>query len=130
MTEANKKSEIAEMIHADDAAENQDAQLMAEAIETGMAQAPDFNVADDYEASKLFSVNPQADTEEGAKAIAEATAPQFEVPEPEDILQPSDSSGDPADFRDMAKDVGVGSGESVITDDLVQKALEMGQPGS
>ena len=129
MPELNKENEIAESIHPSEAAENQDAQLTAEAIEEGVQKAPKIDVSADYEASQQFAVNPHADTAEGAKAIAEATAPQFPVPEPKEVNRSVESSSDPADFLDMAKDISPTAGQGNVSDDLVQKALEKGQPG-
>ncbi len=129
MPEQDKKNEIAESIHPADAAENQDAQLTAEAIEEGMQEAPQIDVSSDYEASKQFAANPHADTKEGAKAIADATAPQFPVPEPKEVGHATEASSDPADYLDMAKDINPTGGQGKVSDDLMQKALEKGQPG-
>jgi hypothetical protein len=108
-----------------------EAQLAAESMVEGQEKVPAIDVSADYEASKAFSVSEIDRTEEGAPAAAAATAPKFEVPAAKETEFFAEPTGDPADYMDMAKEVSrtpVASGE--VTDELVQKALEMGQPAS
>ena len=108
-----------------------DAQLAAENIAAGEEQAPQVDVAADYEASKAFSVSAVDRTQEGAKAAEAATAPKFKVQEPKEIKSQAEPTGDPADYRDMAKDVNPGAQEpSIDSDELVKKATELGKPGN
>jgi hypothetical protein len=107
-----------------------DAQLAAEKMVAGEEKTPTVDVSADYEASKAFSVSEIDQTEAGAQAAAAATAPQFEVSQPAETTFKAEPTGNPEDYMDMAKEVNptpVASGE--VTDDLVQKAIEMGQPG-
>lgn len=106
-----------------------DAQQMQEEIEKGDRPAPQVDVAADYEASKAFSTSSIDQTEEGVKAAEAATAPKFEVPKPEETELKVESTGDPSDFVDMAKEVrpDVGAAGNV-SDELVEKAIELGQP--
>ena len=108
-----------------------EAQLAAESMAEGQEKVPKIDVSADYEASKEFSVSAIDLTEEGAQAAAAATAPKFEVPVAKETEFKAEPTGDPADYMDMAKEVSrtpVASGE--VTDELVQKALELGQPAS
>lgn len=111
-------------------AQNFDAEELKGAIEQGELQAPELSVEDDYEAAQKYS--------EGALSAEEAediVASQFEVLAVSDVSLPtedslSDSSGDSADYMDMAKQVShAPSGTSPVTDELVAKALEKGQAG-
>lgn len=109
-----------------DESQSFDAQLLAENIKTGEVKPTEVDVSADYEASKEFSGGA---SDQEAKA---ATSPKFRVSEP---ISPSVSSstakGDPQQFRSMAADIS--SSESSVhedvSDDLVKKALEKGQPG-
>lgn len=116
-----------------DASENFDAELAKEAIAQGEEKVADINVAADYEASKQFSVSEIDKTKEGAQAAEAATASDRKLPQPDESLTASNtqakSDADPADYREMARDVSQGTtGASNVSDDLVEKALEMGQP--
>lgn len=82
-----------------------DAQLASENIVAGEEQAPAIDVAADYEASKAFSVSAIDRTQEGAQAADAATAPKFEVREPEEKKSQAEPTSNPADYREMAKDV-------------------------
>ena len=115
-------------------APTQDAQLAAESMLSGQeeTQAVDFDA--DYEASKEFSVSDVDRTGEGAAAAEAATAPQFEVHQPEETKIEAKPTGNPDDYREMAEDVAedVGAaseGVANVSDDLVKKALDMGKPG-
>lgn len=106
-----------------------DAQLTAENMIEGTEKAPQIDVNADYEASKAFSVSEIDRTTEGAAAAAAATAPQLEVPQAKETTYKAEPTGNPSDYVDMARDINpVAEGATNITDDLVAKALEKGQP--
>lgn len=114
-----------------DASQNFDAKQATEEIATGDRKVPEIDVSADYEASKEFSVSEIDQTQAGEQAAEEATAHQFELHEPENVIPESQLTSNPEDFTEMAKEVGhtpKKAGE--VTDDLVQKALELGQPGN
>ncbi|WP_293349720.1 MULTISPECIES: hypothetical protein [unclassified Microcoleus] len=107
-----------------------DAQQITESVEAGEQKLPEVNVSADYEASKQFSVSDIDRTSAGAEAAAAATAPKFEIPAPQEIPMPADAQGNPDDFLAMAKEVNPTGAPGNVTDDLVQKAIELGTPGS
>lgn len=107
-----------------------DAQQIAESVEAGEQKLPKVDVSADYEASKEFSVSEIDRTGAGAVAAATATAPKFAIPAPQEIKPPANSTGKPEDFRAMAKEMHPEGTPGEVTDDLVQKAIEMGTPGS
>lgn len=110
--------------------ENHDAKLAQEAIAAGEEKAQKVNVEADYEAAQQFSVSEVDRTGEGAKAAEEATGHQFELSQPETTTIVAESTSDPADYTEMAKDVSpVPTGAANVTDDLVKKAIEMGKAG-
>jgi hypothetical protein len=112
-------------------APTQDAQLAAESIASGEEKAPKVDFDADYEAAQKLSVSEIDRTAEGAKAAAEATAPQYEVPIQEETVTQAQPTGNPSDFLEMASNVTPGSeNASNVTDDLVQQALEKGKPGN
>lgn len=82
-----------------------DAQQIAEEIETGEVKAPKVDVAADYEASKEFSVSEIDRTSEGEKAAEAATAPKFQLNQPEETRSEAQPTGNPAEFMEMAKEV-------------------------
>lgn len=115
-------------------APTQDAELAAENIASGEEKAPTVDVSDDYEASKQFSVSDVDRSGAGAAAAKEATGSQFQVSQPQETKTTTESTGNPDAYRDMAAEVGsdVGSTDEAVTnvsDDLVDKALDMGKPG-
>lgn len=111
--------------------ENFDAQQINESAEAGEQKLPTVNVSADYEASKEFSVSDIDRTGAGAEAAAAATAPKFPIPAPTDnIAKPADKSANPADFRSMAQDLNPAGTPGEVTDDLIQKAIDLGTPGS
>ncbi len=61
----------------------QEGQLAAENIASGVEKAPTVDIEGDYEASKQFSVSEIDRTGEGAAAAEAATAPKFQVSNPE-----------------------------------------------
>ena len=110
--------------------QNHDAQLAADEIAEGKAKPQDVNVDADYEASKQFSVSEADKTGEGAQAAEKATAPHFPVHEPEEPTHEVKQSGDPADFKAIAKEVShAPEGAENVSDRLVEKAVEKGQAG-
>ncbi|MEG4056880.1 MULTISPECIES: hypothetical protein [unclassified Microcoleus] len=111
--------------------ENFDAQQITESAEAGEQKLPTVNVSADYEASKEFSVSDIDRTGAGAQAAAAATAPKFPIPAAQDnMAKPADTSGNPADFRSMAQDITPAGTPGEVTDDLMQKAIDLGTPGS
>ncbi|MEG4349346.1 hypothetical protein QUA70_21180 [Microcoleus sp. LAD1_D5] len=110
--------------------ENFDAAQITESAQAGEQKLPTVDVSADYEASKEFSVSEIDRTGAGAEAAAAATAPKFAIPAPKDIPLPADSSGNPADFRSMAQDITPAGIPGNVTDDLIQKAIDLGTPGS
>lgn len=86
-------------------APTQDAQLVAENIAAGQEKALTVDVEGDYEASKQYSVSDIDRSGEGAKAAAEATAPERKVPEAEETKTEAKATGNPDDYKEMAKDV-------------------------
>ncbi|MFB2834055.1 hypothetical protein [Floridanema evergladense] len=105
-----------------------DAQLAAENMLTGTEQMPAVDTEADYEAAKAFSVSEIDRTGEGAQAAAKATAPNFEVPKPEESAPKAEATGNPSDYLDMARDVNPAA-KSVgnVDDELVEKALKKGE---
>jgi hypothetical protein len=110
--------------------ENFDAQQITESAEAGEQKLPTVNVSADYEASKEFSVSDIDRTSAGAEAAAAATAPKFDIPAPTEFAKPADSSGNPDAFRSMAQDLNPAGAAGNVTDDLIQKAIDLGTPGS
>ncbi|GAB1538078.1 hypothetical protein NUACC21_07350 [Scytonema sp. NUACC21] len=106
-----------------------DAQLAAENMRSGEEKTPNVDMEADYQAAQKFSVSDVDRTGEGAKAADEATAPKFELHEPEQTNTQTKQTGDPQDYMDMAKDVHASTtdGVSEVSDDLVKEALEKGQ---
>ena len=107
-----------------------DAQQINENVEAGAQQLPTVDVSADYEASKEFSVSEIDRTGAGAQAAAAATAPKFDIPAPQEIAKPADSSGKSDDFRSVAQEVNPASTPDNVTDDLIDKAIDLGTPGS
>jgi hypothetical protein len=103
-------------------AQTQDAQMLAEEIAAGEQPVLDVDVDADYEASKEFSTGEDAETAEAEMA------PQFELSEPEETTFTAEPTGDPSEFLDMAADLNPQGSRGNVDDDLVQKAIELGQP--
>lgn len=107
-----------------------DAQLLADNVAEGVEKAPKVNFDADYELAKEMSVAPIDNTEEGKKAAEAAVAPEHAIPKATEKKVEAPATGNPDDYMSMASEVredeeGVGN----VDDDLVKKALEMGQPG-
>lgn len=115
--------------------ESYDAQQAADEIAAGDRPAPKVNVSTDYEAAQEFSTSSIDSTSAGADAAQAATASQFEAHTPEETDLSSgtlttDSTGDPEDYLDMAKEVNpVAGATGNVNDDLLQKAFDLGKPG-
>lgn len=106
-----------------------DAQLLADNVAEGVEKAPKVDFDADYELAKEMSVSPIDNTEEGQKAAEAAVAPQYEMPEPEDMRVEPDATGNPNDYMSMASEISGTEAVGNVDDDLVKKALELGQPG-
>lgn len=120
---------MSEVTNNVDASDSYDAQQAVEEIAGGDREAPSANVEADYEASKQFSVSAIDRTEEGATAAEAATAPQFDIPEPDTTLT-ADATGNPDDYKKLAGDLSsTTSTAGNVSDDLVKKALEKGSAG-
>lgn len=113
-----------------DRATTQDAQLAAEGMIEGKEKMPAVDVNADYAAAQQFSVSDIDRTSEGAEAAEKATASDFATTTQSNTKPETMSTGDPNDYMDMAKDVGAPTSTAGnVDDDLMQKALEKGQPG-
>ena len=82
-----------------------DAQLAAERIAAGEEKAPTVDIEGDYEAAQQYSVSDIDRTGEGQKAAEAATAPEYQMSEPQETKTESKATGNPSDYMDMAKDV-------------------------
>ena len=113
-------------------ATTQEAQLAAENMAIGVEAKPTVDFDADYAAAQEFSVSDVDRTGEGATVAEAATAPQFELSQPEETKIVAEPTGDPSDYLDMAKDIGdqAEAGTGNVGDDLIKKALDMGKPGS
>ncbi|MBD2609392.1 hypothetical protein H6G81_34095 [Scytonema hofmannii FACHB-248] len=109
----------------------QDAQLAAESIASGEEKAPTVDVEGDYKAAQKYSVSDVDRTKEGEAAANAATAPKFEVSKQEETTTQAESTSNPADYMNMAKDVGNSANEGAtnVSDDLVEEAIKKGQAG-
>lgn len=106
-----------------------DAQQVSEEIAEGSLPAPEVDVSADYEASKEFSVSEIDRTDEGEKAAQAANPHAFEVHETETAHAKAEPTGDPSDFLNMAKSINHDqSTAGNVSDDLIHKAIEKGQP--
>ncbi len=107
-----------------------DAQLAADNMASGKEKAPKVDFDSDYAAAQEFSVSEIDRTNEGAAAATAATAPEQKVSEVKETKTQAQSTGNPKDYVEMAKEVGGSRTESVtnVSDDLVQKAFKKGQP--
>ncbi|MEH2412822.1 hypothetical protein [Nostoc sp.] len=110
-------------------ASTQDAQLAADSIASGEEKAPTVNFDADYATAQKFSVSEVDRTGKGAAAAEAATAPKNQTSKPQDTKTQTQSTGNPDDFMELAKEVGNSPNEGVtnVSDDLVQQALEKGE---
>ena len=106
-------------------------QLAAENMATGVEEVPNVDIEGDYEASKAYSVSDVDRSQAGEVAAESATASKFEISQPEETTSQAQPTGNPNEFRDMAKGVNPRAGQSsASSDDLIDKAIEMGKPGN
>lgn len=82
-----------------------EAQLAAEKMASGEEKLQTVDVDADYEASKEFSVSDVDKSGDGAASAAAATASEQKLPEPTDMASSPDTTGNPADYLEMAKEV-------------------------
>jgi hypothetical protein len=116
---------VVERYKTDETEQNFDAELMKEAIAEGETKEINVDTSADYEVAKQMS-----ESSVSAKQAEDMVAPQFAMTQPEDVQIGSTSDNDSVDYMDMAKDITeTPAGSGNVTDDLVEKALEMGQPG-
>ncbi|MDZ8088363.1 MAG: hypothetical protein RMY16_22790 [Nostoc sp. DedQUE12b] len=110
-------------------ASTQDAQLAAESIASGEEKAPTVDFDADYAAAQKFSVSEVDRTGEGAAAADSATAPKYQTSKPQETKPQTQSTGNPDDFLESAKEVGnYQTGDATnVSDDLVKQALEKGE---
>lgn len=110
-------------------ASTQDAQLAAESIASGEEKAPTVDFDADYAAAQKFSVSEVDRTGEGAAAADSATAPKYQTSKPQETKPQTQSTGNPDDFLESAKEVGNSRTEDAtnVSDDLVKQALEKGE---
>ena len=106
-----------------------DAQLAAESIASGEEKAPNVDFDADYAKAQQFSVSEIDRTGEGAAAAEAATATQYKSSQPQETKTQAQSTGNPDDYMELAKEVGNSKTEGVtnVSDDLVQQALEKGE---
>ncbi|TVP64931.1 MAG: hypothetical protein EA343_04415 [Nodularia sp. (in: Bacteria)] len=96
---------------------------------SGEEKAPKVDFESDYATAQQFSVSEIDQTNQGAAAASAATAPEQKVAEVEETKTETQSSGNPKDYVEMAKELGGSRTEAVtnVSDDLVQKAFKKGQ---
>ncbi len=106
-----------------------DAQLAADNLASGEEKAAKVDFESDYAAAQEFSVSEIDRTNEGAAAASAATAPQQKVSEVKETKTEAQSSGNPKDYVEMAKELGGSRTDAVtnVSDDLIQKAFKKGQ---
>ncbi len=81
-----------------------EAQLAAERMASGEEKLQNVDVDADYEASKEYSVSDVDKSGEGAQAAATVTASRLEISN-DDMRSSPDTTGNPADYLEMAKEV-------------------------
>ncbi|AUS99344.1 hypothetical protein CLI64_02455 [Nostoc sp. CENA543] len=97
-----------------------DAQLLAESIDSGEAKAPQVDFDADYAAAQQLSAGVDVEA---------VNTPEDKTPQPEATKTEAPPTGNPEDYLELAKEVGASKNEAVtqVSDDLVQKAIDMGQ---
>ncbi|MEH1915001.1 hypothetical protein [Nostoc sp.] len=110
-------------------ASTQDAQLAAESIASGEEKAPTVDFDADYAAAQKFSVSEVDRTGKGEASAESATAPKYQTSKPQETKPQTQSTGNPDDFLESAKEVGNSeTGDATnVSDDLVKQALEKGE---
>lgn len=86
-------------------AETHEAQLAAERMASGEEKTQTIDVDADYEASKEYSVSEIDKTGAGAAAAEAVTSAARKMPQPEDMRDSPDTTGNPADYLEMAREV-------------------------
>ncbi|MDB9373972.1 hypothetical protein [Nodularia sphaerocarpa] len=110
-------------------ASTHDAQLTVDSMASGEEKAAKVDFEADYAAAQEFSVSEIDRTNEGAAAATAATAPKQKVPEVKETKTQAQSTGNPEDYVEMAKELGGSRTEAVtnVSDDLIEKAFKKGQ---
>jgi len=120
------KEVVPDLVDETDTTQNLDAEMLKEAIAEGDTKGLSVDVGADYAAAQEMST--------GTVGVAEAeaiVAPDFEVSTPAEVAVPTMSASDQIDYTDMAKDINpTGAGAGNVTDELMEKALNLGKPGS
>ncbi|MHC5829440.1 MAG: hypothetical protein ACYT04_79355, partial [Nostoc sp.] len=98
-------------------------------IASGEEKAPKVDFDADYATAQQFSVSEVDRTGKGAAAAEAATAPEYKTSKPQETKTQSQSTGNPDDFLESAKEVGNSPTQGVtnVSDDLVEQALEKGE---
>ncbi|QLE41525.1 hypothetical protein FD723_14630 [Nostoc sp. C052] len=106
-----------------------DSQLAAESIASGNEKAPTVDFDADYAAAQKFSISEVDRTDKGEAAAEVATAPKYQTSKPQETKTEAQSTGNPDDYAELAKEVGNSKtgGVTNVTDDLVKQALEKGE---
>lgn len=117
-SEKAKKSDV-DVTSEAASAESYDAHQVAEAIEEGEQSAPNVDLDADYEASKKLS-----GSQSGEKAV---TASMPGMPNAEATNSVSASTGNPDDYREMAKQVTPAPEAEGDSSEPVKKASKQGQ---
>ncbi|MEH2112190.1 hypothetical protein [Nostoc sp.] len=104
-------------------------QLAAESIASGEEKAPTVDFDADYAAAQKFSISEVDRTDKGEAAAEAATAPKYTTSKPQETKAEAQSTGNPDDYAELAKEVGNSKTEGVanVSDDLVKQALEKGE---
>lgn len=120
------KAVVPDLVDETDTTQNMDAEMLKEAISEGDTKGLSVDVGADYAAAQEMSTG-SVDAAE-AEAIV---APEFEVSTPAEVAVSTMSASDQIDYTDMAKDINpTGAGAGNVTDELMEKALNLGKPGS
>ncbi len=125
MASSTNKAAIEPMQPDFEETQNFDAEVVKEAIAEGDEKSIEVDMDADYETAQRLSTSSIS-----AEEAEDIVAPEFEVSQPEDVVISSNPTGDSIDYTDLAKDINPApAGAGNITDDLVEKAIAMGQPG-
>ncbi len=102
-----------------------DAQLAADSMARGEEKAAKVDFESDYAAAQEFSISDIDKTNDAASAIA----PEQKVSESKETKTQAQSTGNPKDYVEMAKELGGSRTEAVtnVSDDLIQQAFKKGQ---
>ncbi len=123
---SSDKAVVPDLVDETSTTQNLDAEMLKDAIAEGNTKDISVDVGADYAAAKEMSTG----TVDAAEAEA-IVAPEFEVSTPAEVAVPTMSANDQIDYTDMAKDINpAGSGAGNVTDELMEKALNLGKAGS